>query len=459
MENGQDGKPTTELARTEDAALLRPVAPITDILSAQQATIEFIKEGLTEGVDYGTIKGSDGKVLFKAGSERLCSAFGVSAEYRITEQEIDHDREVEWTKRKKKWRNEHQGDRRYEWETEDGKSLGLYRYVVAVVLTNRLSGAMLGTGIGVCSTMESKYIDRPRELENTILKMAQKRALVGAALNVFCLSDRFTQDMEETAEEQATAAVDYGDPENMTTDQAKAWAMSEVGLDEHDFDVLKENSAVGHVSWLAVCRNARAINGKDTLPENLAAELENLVVKKNPGRVHDETEEQASGEASAPSGGAGQPATETGAESPAEPATTIKSEDVTGYGAGLTAPKDDGSGEPGASGARTAPSTSSEGQEPGASGSSASTASAPSGSKPEPSNWFEAIVSRETYSQLMAKAQDAGCDASEFTGDPLAETDDADTATLRFAKWLGTARAKKASALAVEAAQDARSGD
>jgi hypothetical protein len=62
---------------------------------------------------------------------------------------------------------------------------------------HRATGDIVGEGLGACSTLESKYIDRPRDLENTVIKMAQKRGAVAAALNAFALSDRFTQDLED----------------------------------------------------------------------------------------------------------------------------------------------------------------------------------------------------------------------------------------------------------------------
>lgn len=439
MGKDEDREPTTELAKTDDTDLLmRPVAPIKALLEAQAETVEFIKKGLHRDTDYGSLPGSDREVLFKAGAERLCSAFGVSAEYEITEQEIDHDRKIVWTKRKKKWYTE-DGRRRFNWEDEHGDSLGFYRYVVAVKLTSRETGALLGTGIGVCSTMESKYIDRPRELENTILKMAQKRAMVGAALNVFCLSDRFTQDMEESAESEAVAkepdaeAV-YGEAGKMTTDQAKAWAMVEVELSEDDFNVFKDNAAAAEVSWLAVCRNARLAHGEDVIPENLTAELEKIVDGKHPPKAQDQTEQHGSGEASAPSGGAGQPATETGAGSPAEPAATTK-------------PEPDGPRY-----CQYCNKSCADGRECDCPGAVAWRAES------KPANWLKVVVSRETYVELRSKAADAGVDAQEFIDDALAETDDADTAELRFSKWLNTAKAKKAGTDRASAAQDARGG-
>lgn len=449
MGKDEDREPKTELAKTDDATLLmRPVAPIKALLEAQAETVEFIKKGLHAGVDYGSLPGGDREVLFKAGAERLCSAFGVSAEYRITEQEIDHDRKIVWTKRRKKWYTE-DGRRRFNWEEEDGESLGFYRYVVAVTLTSRETGALLGTGIGVCSTMESKYVDRPRELENTILKMAQKRAMVGAALNVFCLSDRFTQDMEEGAESEAVAkAPDIGeDAATMTANQAAAWAKSIVGLSDEEFAGLKVKAAGMEISWLFVCRAARALNGKDAIPEQIEQAFADLVAEKYPdGIPSDQIEAHAPGEAPAPSvEGA---ATETETESPVEPAGTIRP-DIKAAQEKVVAdaqkPKDDGSGEPSAKSATARPA-------------SASAETISPAETPEPANWLERVVSRETYVELRSKAADAGVVAHDFIDDPLAEIDDPDMAELRFKKWLNTAIAEKEKAAKIEAAQDARGG-
>ena len=76
------------------------------------------------------------------------------------------------------WRNQFKGDREFAWVDDSGTSLGLYRYVVLCEIVERASGDVVGNFTGSCSSMESKYIDRPRDSENTILKMAEKRALV-----------------------------------------------------------------------------------------------------------------------------------------------------------------------------------------------------------------------------------------------------------------------------------------
>jgi hypothetical protein len=188
---------TTAIAVVENRprhALLRPVASAGDLIAAQKETHELIRSALEKGRDYGEIPGTDKPTLLKPGAERINLAFGVYPRYSVAEQEVDHIVEIPWKKRKWRW-----GEKRGEkiWEELSGTSLGLYRYVVKCELVLRGSGDVVGEGIGSCSTLESKYIDRPRDLENTVLKMAQKRAFVAATLNAYALSDRFTQDMED----------------------------------------------------------------------------------------------------------------------------------------------------------------------------------------------------------------------------------------------------------------------
>jgi len=199
---------STELSTVDGpgvTALVRPVATPAALIEAHKAVSELIEKALEKGKDFGVIPGTGDKpTLLKPGAERLCIAFGSYPDYEVISQEIDHDRPVTWSKRKKVWRNAHRGDREFTWQQETGESAGLYRYVVRCQIVSRGNGAILGVGIGACSTMESKYVDRPRECENTVAKMAQKRALVAATLNAFGLSDRFTQDVEDLPRDAET---------------------------------------------------------------------------------------------------------------------------------------------------------------------------------------------------------------------------------------------------------------
>lgn len=170
--------------------ILRPLAEPAALIEAQNRARAFVKEVLRDGVDYGTIPGTEGKTLLKPGAEKITAGFGCVAVPRILEQEVDHFRDVPWRKRRKEWVTGEGGRREQVFVEQEGSSLGLYRYVVAVEIIDQ-DGTIRGTGLGSCSTLESKYCDRPRECENTTLKMARKRAHVAAVLDAFGLSDEF----------------------------------------------------------------------------------------------------------------------------------------------------------------------------------------------------------------------------------------------------------------------------
>jgi hypothetical protein len=188
----------TDLTTTQSPSLtlVTPIAKPLELIKYHAEVAKLIQEGLTENTDYGTIPGTDKPTLLKPGAERLCLAFGATPKYTLVSAEIDHHREVQWEKKKKKWRNEYKGDRRFDNVIEQGTSIGVYRYVYKCTIV-RPDGRILGECEGVCSTMESKFVDRPRDCENTAAKMAQKRAFVGAVLSAFGLSNRFTQDVED----------------------------------------------------------------------------------------------------------------------------------------------------------------------------------------------------------------------------------------------------------------------
>jgi len=205
--------------------LLRPLAPPDQVIEAHKEAVALIEKALEHGTDYGRVPGTDKDTLLKPGAERLCGAYGVVPTYEIVEKEIDHDRVTQYKTKKwietskrpdkptadamklaglGKWKmtGEVDGRKQYVWfesEEEEGEVYGLYRYVIRCALMSRATGKIVGDGLGSCSTMESKYIRHPRDMENTVLKMAEKRALIAATLNAFGLSDRFTQDVEDMA--------------------------------------------------------------------------------------------------------------------------------------------------------------------------------------------------------------------------------------------------------------------
>lgn len=179
--------------------LARPITSGAGLIALGKE-IQGLVSALVNNVDYGMIPGAKTPVLLKPGAEKLALAFGAHMEYVLVSSEAEHDREVRWSKKKKVGWDK---DRRQPiMEDVSGTSQGLYRYVYKCRII-RADGRILGEAEGSCSTMESKYVDRPRDMENTVIKMAQKRAMVAAALHAFGLSNRFTQDVEDSKPEEA----------------------------------------------------------------------------------------------------------------------------------------------------------------------------------------------------------------------------------------------------------------
>lgn len=213
--------PTTERV---SLGLLRPIASPGEVVRAQEAVREYVAKTLQKDRDYGVIPGTKKPTLLKPGAERVCNGFGLTPKFDTMDAEVDHDRVVKWSKRSKVWRNQFDGDRSFDWKMEDGESIGLYRYVVRCTLTHRESGQVIADACGSASTLEAKYVDRPRECENTVLKMASKRAYIAATLLAIGLSDQFTQDMEDMSRETGEEEVEAPAPTADTPiDFGKAW--------------------------------------------------------------------------------------------------------------------------------------------------------------------------------------------------------------------------------------------
>ncbi|OFX00112.1 MAG: hypothetical protein A3E78_04010 [Alphaproteobacteria bacterium RIFCSPHIGHO2_12_FULL_63_12] len=255
--------------------ILRPVQAPAQMIEAQNDMRAFIEQVLEKDKDYGVIPGVKKPSLLKPGAEKVTLGFGCVAVPRILEREVEHDRPVHWVKQKKVWNNAHRGDKTFRWEQEEGDSLGLYRYVVAVDIVDP-DGVVRGTGIGACSSMESKYVDRPRDSENTILKMATKRAHVGAVLGAFGLSEQFTQDVEDLPRE---AIVKEAPPESPLDKKWPNWpnfAYARKPFRDIPTDVLTEQlqKARTTVEKARERRDADVVRMGEALIANIEAVLE-----------------------------------------------------------------------------------------------------------------------------------------------------------------------------------------
>lgn len=208
METALELKSQKTLQNVEDYAM-SPDTLLKQIMLIQ----DVMKSVMQENVHYGKIPGcGDKPTLLKPGAEKLCLTFRLAPEFEITATNMAN------------------GHREYE---------------IVCNLKSIVSGDFIASGVGCCSTMESKYRyrtentgkpvpkeywdtrdssllgghvysakkvgkewkifhkvdhDNPADYYNTVKKMAKKRALVDAILSATAASDIFTQDVEELAE-------------------------------------------------------------------------------------------------------------------------------------------------------------------------------------------------------------------------------------------------------------------
>lgn len=126
-----------------------------------------INKTLVSGTDYATIPHTSSKpTLLKSGAEKIFTLLRLVSKYEIISKVEDYDK-------------------------------GFFAYKIKCTLYNS-SGQIKTEGLGAANTRESRYIRQDAfTLQNTVLKMAKKRAQVDAALTVSALSSMFTQDLDD----------------------------------------------------------------------------------------------------------------------------------------------------------------------------------------------------------------------------------------------------------------------
>jgi len=206
---------------------------------SRQRLIRVQREAMQKGVDWGTIPGTQNPTLLKPGAEILIAMVGGVAKYIVRKSE------------------------------GDGKETPAIRYEVECQVWDTRNEFQLGVGYGACNTHERKYRYRrarltcpecgkqaiamnrktsvyfcsardggcgknfapgskeakvlrafpvveenpdPWDLDNTMLKMAKKRAKVDAALDVAKASGTFTQDVEDFEPEHDAGFAPPDDP-------------------------------------------------------------------------------------------------------------------------------------------------------------------------------------------------------------------------------------------------------
>ena len=200
------------MTKEVSVAVQQHAGQIADVISMKATVQDVLKSQMQEDVHYGKIPGTGDKpTLLKAGAEMLRMVFNMSTICEASDVTIDTD------------------------------DKGHKTYEICMHILNK-EGIKVATGLGCCSTMESKYKyrsqltdrkvpseywesrdkallggsqyspkkvkgawlvservehDNPADYYNTVKKMAKKRAMADGILTATCSSDLFTQDLED----------------------------------------------------------------------------------------------------------------------------------------------------------------------------------------------------------------------------------------------------------------------
>jgi hypothetical protein len=204
------------------------LSPVMNLALAKKRLAEFqgfVKEYLVENEDFGVIPGTPKPTLLKPGADKLCELYGLADSYEIVDKVEEYDAKPP-----------------------------LFDYTIRCTLVRLRTGQVIATGLGSCSTYESRYRwrkgsrkcpkcgqetiikgkaeygggwlcfakkggcgakfpDGDKSIEsqsaerlenediidqkNTVLKMAKKRAKIDATLSATRSSGVFTQDVED----------------------------------------------------------------------------------------------------------------------------------------------------------------------------------------------------------------------------------------------------------------------
>ncbi len=165
-----------------------PPFGLSEIRKRTQAVQEVMRGVMKEGTHYGTIPGTPKPSLWKAGAEVLCMTFRLAPilDSRVVLDDLDAEWPYTAAKR--------------DGSIIQGTCIGFFE-VEATCNIQGPQGEVLSRCSARCNNREAKYRALSLfEIRNTILKMAEKRAFVSAALMATAASDIFTQDLEDLPE-------------------------------------------------------------------------------------------------------------------------------------------------------------------------------------------------------------------------------------------------------------------
>jgi hypothetical protein len=158
-------------------------AEIEKAIQMRETFNKLFNNLLQQGIDFDRIPGTDKPTLLKPGADLLCQVFHfASSEPKIMSSIEDFDK-------------------------------GIFSYTVSIPIVHRDTGILVSVGIGSANSYEVKYKYRyidsedgekvrvtnpePADQQNTLVKMAAKRAYIDGVLKATGASRMFTQDIED----------------------------------------------------------------------------------------------------------------------------------------------------------------------------------------------------------------------------------------------------------------------
>lgn len=164
------------------------VASVESAKGQRKLLTQFIKSQLRTDIDYGVITGTKKETLYKPGAEKLAKLFNLTKKIELVDKEI----------------NRHE-------------NFAIFTYRATVF--HGPSGMEISQCEGSCNSQEKKYKERRNytgkgkeyvmeetpicDILNTLMKMAQKRAFVGAVIEATGASDFYTQDIDDPEDAKA----------------------------------------------------------------------------------------------------------------------------------------------------------------------------------------------------------------------------------------------------------------
>src|SRR3990167_4012754 len=204
--------------------------------ATRQSLTDYISANMVEGQDYGKIMfgGRESKnVLFKPGSEKFCSLFGLRPTFRSDIETL----------------------------SMLGNKEGIVAFICELMTKD---GKIVGEGRGVATITEKNW------RLNNMVKICEKRAMVDAVLRSGGLSDFFSQDLDDDAG-QSTQPEDK--PTQVRTD---AISQGQIGF---LFAIMQEKSITKEAMEKYLLESYNTI-GVENLNKKQASEIIDKFVKK-----------------------------------------------------------------------------------------------------------------------------------------------------------------------------------